>query len=267
MEPAHAMHRTPHPQSTWVKPAMAAVLACCVAGPAAAAFFVYPSEPRAGQDLVLWTDSATDCSVGTGHAAQATVGDGTITLAYPTALTCGVALPAQWVSAIVNVPKPGTYAVSALTNANTANAQARPIGQVTVLPAVGAARTGVPLGGLWLVPSEPGWGLSIAEGQSGQLFLTWYTYGGQALADGFGTSTWLFTSSGTWTTPTRFTGALVQPFGSFFTRTFDPSLTILQPVGSSTLDVTGPDTVTFTVHYNIGAGDSTSTYNLTRFKF
>lgn len=242
-------------------------MAGLAAGSSMASFFVYPPEPRAGQDLVIYIDFPADCSAGSSHIAQASIGDGAITVSYPMPIPCGIPLPGHWITAIVNVPKAGTYTISAVTNPNASTAQRRQVGQVTVMPAQSVVRTSVPLAGLWLVASQPGWGLNIAEGQSGQLFLTWYTYGGLALGDRFGTSTWLFTSSGMWTSPTTFTGALLQPSGTFFTRPFNPALTILQPVGSSTVEVTGTDSLTYTVHYNLGAGDGASTYNLTRFKF
>ncbi|MBL8510122.1 MAG: hypothetical protein JNM52_00625, partial [Betaproteobacteria bacterium] len=87
------------------------------------------------------------------------------------------------------------------------------------------------VGDLWWNEAEPGWGISISQGASGQLFGTWYTY----RADG--SAQWAVMSGGTWETPTRFTGTLYTTTGTPYDRLpFVSGQTAVTAAGSLTLE-------------------------------
>ena len=79
--------------------------------------------------------------------------------------------------------------------------------------------------------------------------------------------TWMSTPGGQWLSGTQYTGVLAVASGTVYYRPFDPAQTVVSPIGLSTLALTGTDTLTFTAAYNIGAGDTSQSFNLTRFKF
>jgi photosystem II stability/assembly factor-like uncharacterized protein len=83
---------------------------------------------------------------------------------------------------------------------------------------------------LWFNPAQPGWGVSLAQHDSYQMFAVWFTYDAQ------GRPTWRFIPGGTWLDATTFTGTLYAasvPPRNFFTTTFtSPAVTA---EGSATL--------------------------------
>jgi len=246
----------------WRQAIAALVLA---ANAPAIAVELLPSQPRAGQDFVLHFTAYIGCGVAT--TPTLSVSDSTIAISYREADACYLLPPGFYMNLLANVPQPGTYRViqKSLNTSST-----RDEGLITVLPSNPAAtRTSTSLAGLWYVPSQPGWGLNVAEGQSGQLFLTWFTYGYTGGTGNYNYSSpyWFFTSGGRWTSPTEFTGILAQGQGTDFSRPFDPNYFMTRPAGTATLTVTGPDTLTFTPTYAFAEGVKTQSFNLTRYKF
>lgn len=93
---------------------------------------------------------------------------------------------------------------------------------------------------LWWNPAESGWGVGLQR-QGDVIFLTLFVYG----ADGAGT--WLVASS---VQPgdaasTRWQGPLYRASGPAFSAPYDPNV-VTTPVGSVTLDFTGPSNATLT---------------------
>ena len=97
-----------------------------------------------------------------------------------------------------------------------------------------AAPRGMALGtDLWWNPAESGWGLSITQHESLQMFAVWFTY------DELGKPTWRFIPGGQWVDATTFVGQLCMSrkppqsvLGSFG---FPPTVTV---VGTATLKFT-----------------------------
>jgi len=82
---------------------------------------------------------------------------------------------------------------------------------------------------LWWNPNESGWGLSITQHASHQIFAAWFTYGPD------GKATWYTMPGGTWTSPTTFTGNLFTASGPAANGPFDPSQVVTVPAGTATL--------------------------------
>ena len=97
---------------------------------------------------------------------------------------------------------------------------------------------------LWWNSAESGWGISITQHPSRQIFAAWYVYG----ADG--QPLWVVMSGGQWTSSTTFTGDLYTTTGPDPTGPFDPSQVVVSRVGSGTLafDTSGAGTLTYTVN-------------------
>ena len=231
----------------------------------ATAVEVVPAQPRAGQDFILHITGTIDC--GPSAQIQASVTGTTITVAYRTDNLCGVLPPGRYWNVLVNVPQPGTYAV---VQKSLSYDRSLAPEQITVFPAVApATRTSTSLAGLWYVPGQEGWGVNIAEGQSGQLFLTWFTYGGGGPSPSFNTASplWFFTSGGQWTSPTEFGGLLALGVGTPFNMPFNRTTFQASPAGATSLVVTGPDSMTFIATLALNDGVQTQTFNLTRYKF
>jgi lysyl endopeptidase len=60
---------------------------------------------------------------------------------------------------------------------------------------------------MWWNPAESGWGVSIVQHPSHQVYAVWYTYDPRELAaNGQYRPMWIVMSGGTWTSPTVLTG-------------------------------------------------------------
>jgi hypothetical protein len=96
---------------------------------------------------------------------------------------------------------------------------------------------------LWWNPDESGWGLSLTQHASRNIFGVWYTYA----ADG--TRTWYVLPGGTWTSGNTFSGTLYATTGPALDGAFDPGQVTRTPVGTGTLDFIDANhgTWTFTV--------------------
>jgi hypothetical protein len=128
-------------------------------------------------------------------------------------------------------------------------------------PYLGAAATIVPFANvtaLWSAPSEPGWALNLIHRPgSNIIFGTWNTYGTD------GKRTWLVMPSGTWTSPTTYSGTLYTTTGPRFDMPYDPTLTTITPVGNGTLSFSDANHGTWTYTVNGVAGAR----NIQRFEF
>jgi len=111
---------------------------------------------------------------------------------------------------------------------------------------------------MWWKPTESGWGMSLIQHASGQLFVVWFHY-----ADS-GSPQWLVIPGGAWTTPTSFTGAIYRTTGPALGGVFDPSRVTVVPIGVATLAFTDADRGTFTWWFD---GGSQGTKSITRQPF
>jgi len=191
----------------------------CLASAAGAETFIYPAEPVTGQDFVVQVTAFEGC-IPQNMTAQ--VSGSTITLDYGSTGDCSFAVlpPRPPLDFVVRVSSPGTYdMVYRLVGSGTPTPHSA--GQVTVKAAGSTARPSFSLAGLWWVPSQPGWALNISEGESGQLFLVWYTYTTSDSTAVVGLPSWYFASGGQWNDGNRFTGPISTAIGSPTTRAFD----------------------------------------------
>jgi len=108
----------------------------------------------------------------------------------------------------------------------------------TVAPPVVAASFpgGVPavnFTDIWWNPSEPGWGLSVHQGPTNELFAAWFTY------DAAGNPAWYTLQPGQWTGTSAYstyTGPVYKTSGPFFGGAFDPAKVHATAVGTATLE-------------------------------
>ena len=228
---------------------------------ATASTITFPFSPRAGEDFVIQLEGV---GCGPFDEVRTELAGNVITVAYQEAPACfGVQPPgATFLSAVMRVPAAGNYEVR-YRSANSSGSR----GTLSIAAPSTATRTPVVLGGLWYVPQQPGWGLNIIEGESGQLFLIWFTYSrGVAIANR-GAASWYVGSSGKWVTPTRFVAPIYSALGPVLGVPFDPALVRLTPLGIATIDVASANTLTFSVD---GAEPTVQTHftrNLTKFRF
>lgn len=93
---------------------------------------------------------------------------------------------------------------------------------------------------MWWRHSEPGWGMSVIQHASGQLFVVWFHYRDD------GSAQWLVIPGGVWTGTSRFTGAMYRTTGPALGGVFDPSRVSVTPIGVATLSFTDANNGTFT---------------------
>jgi hypothetical protein len=109
---------------------------------------------------------------------------------------------------------------------------------------------------LWWNANESGWGISIVQHASHQLYGTWYVY------DANGKPTWVVLPGGKWNTSTSFTGDLYMTTGPDPRGSFDPSLVTRTKVGSATLAFSSASTATLTWTVNGASGSRQITRQL-----
>lgn len=89
--------------------------------------------------------------------------------------------------------------------------------------------------GHWWNADESGWGLSITQSASNQMFVVLYLY------DTSGAPGWYVVPGGTWTDPLQWGGTLYRtsgpPLGTFLGGAFDPDAVVRTPVGTASFSV------------------------------
>jgi lysyl endopeptidase len=106
---------------------------------------------------------------------------------------------------------------------------------------------------MWWNPSESGWGLSITQHSSNQVYAVWYTYDPRELeATGQYKPLWIVMSGGTWTSPTSVTGPVYVTNGVPFNQL--GGKTAQSQVGTFTFNFSSANAGTFT--YNIAGSGS-----------
>jgi photosystem II stability/assembly factor-like uncharacterized protein len=82
---------------------------------------------------------------------------------------------------------------------------------------------------LWWNPQQPGWGLSLIQHPSGQMFAIWFTYTAE------GKPTWLYMPGGAWSDANTFVATLYKASGTPYGRTWRPAEFSYQNVGFAQL--------------------------------
>lgn len=226
-----------------------------------------PEAPRAGQEFVfLSTDNEGCVTPGT---LRSEVSGQRVTIAYRQSALCASG-SLTYVMTVLKLPA-GTYEVVERGEVNGVPTAAGRLGSITIAPAAPVTRTTSNLDGMWYVPTQPGWGVSLTEGGSGQLFLGWYHYGFASCCaftpQKYGRASWFFASSGAWVTPTRYQAPLYRSAGGNPEGNFDLSALAVSPVGLATLDVNADGSVRFNVLYLFATGETIIEDTLTKFRF
>jgi len=91
----------------------------------------------------------------------------------------------------------------------------------------------------WWNPQESGWGISIMQHPSDQLFAVWFVY------NQTGQPVWYTLQPGTWTAPTIYTGPVYKTTGPYYGGPFDPRQVGIIQVGTATLSFTDSNSGTF----------------------
>lgn len=82
---------------------------------------------------------------------------------------------------------------------------------------------------LWWNPAQPGWGLSIAQGPTDELFAVWFVY------DDAGRPTWYSLQPGFWVGPNSYSGSLFKTSGPVTPGSLAPSPMAVEKVGTAQL--------------------------------
>jgi len=116
----------------------------------------------------------------------------------------------------------GTYAVQIIVNDS-------PVipGQFTVAAPANPQR--VDYSGMWWLPSESGWGLSISQGPTGLLFAVLFAYGPT------GEPTWYTLQTESSANASSFTGTVYKTSGPYYGGAFDPTRVTVTRAGSGSL--------------------------------
>ena len=247
----------------------AGIVLLLAAAAAHAQFRTFPDAPHAGEEVVIQF-SGNGCGPMT-NPSVALAGN-VVTVTVTEAEACFATQPpgATFVTVATRFFAPGTYQVhQRVVNRFNANASTGQVGTVTVLGSAAPTRPAVSLNGLWYVPEEAGRGLNIIEGESGRLFLIWFTF--QPGTPGTRTgATWYVASTTNWVTPNQARGPFFSAAGAadrLEQPGFDPASVLLTPLGIATLTVNGPDSVTFALDGFNGISNLGVSRNLTRFRF
>jgi len=106
---------------------------------------------------------------------------------------------------------------------------------------------------MWWLPSESGWGVSIAQHtDTNRAYAVWYTYDpryADASAPGNAKPLWLVMNGGTWVAPNVLTGNVYVAKGTPYAQAWNPAASVITPVGTFTF--TFSDTSHATFQYDI----------------
>lgn len=117
------------------------------------------------------------------------------------------------------------------TPAETLSFQVRDPVEVAVFPP--PPRPLTDYSGLWLNPSESGWGLALHQGPAHAAFGLLFAYDGQRQPQ------WYSLQGGRWTTATTWTATVFRTTGpGIASPVFDPTLVQYAPAGTATVDFT-----------------------------
>lgn len=199
------------------------------AGPAAAApitVSVMPASPRYMEPVYvrITPDFATGLNI---YGAQVSMNGTAISVRYQSLIEVG---PYYYDVMLGRFPQ-GTYTVTVAGPAGPVET-----GFTVAAPAMSSAYPGtvpaVNFTDLWWNPSEPGWGMSITQGPTNEVFAAWFVY------DAAGNPTWYTLQPGRWTATnvySVYTGPVYRTTGPYFGGAFDPARVSEVQAGTATL--------------------------------
>ena len=189
---------------------------------------VIPANPRYLEPVYVRITPPELSSRNT-YASQVSVRDGVIHVNY-------VALPeigAYSYDVLLGRFPTGSYTVSIEFNSSQEAMATFTVGEaphpVTFSSSFGPS---VDYTGLWWSPAQPGWGLSVHQGPTQELFAIWFDY------DAAGNPVWYTLQPGTWdglTTAQTFEGPVYKSTGPWFGGVFDPAGAHATQVGTGSV--------------------------------
>ena len=109
---------------------------------------------------------------------------------------------------------------------------------------------------MWFNPAESGWGMSVIQHASKNLFSVWYSYEQVSATDTSTRPLWLVMPGGTWRSANVFSTTIYRTNGTALNKPFDPSQLTVNPYGEATLVFLDANNLTF--HYQLSNGLSGS---------
>ncbi len=187
---------------------------------AAVALTVVPANPRYMEPVyarLTQSPFPTENIVG----ARTTMSGNTITIEYGAMPDMGA------VSTDVMLGRfpAGTYTVTAPEAGPPVTFTVSPGPAITSGPAFAPA---VNYTDLWWNPAESGWGMSITQGPTNELFAVWFVY------DAAGNPTWFTLQPGKWDSLRGYSGPIYRTTGPAFNIGFDPARVQAVQVGTGT---------------------------------
>jgi hypothetical protein len=234
-----------------------------------------PAQPRAQEEfIVVYQDS-----VGTRPSkmldSHSTVADKRIDIKARIEIM-DFSVPSTFdVLTVATVPAAGTYDVVGQNSIvywgesdATATWNPAPRGQITVAAPVAEStprwRT---LAGLFARPDESGWGVHLAQGSSGRLFVTWYTYDDDNLfANNRAPSAWYVVSNGKWISSQQFRGVVYDMTGVPAGQPYEARHSMARTAGVATFRFIDEDHVEMSVEFAQASRYQTPQV-LTRYRF
>ena len=241
-----------------------ALLFCIGAAlPAVASLNLAPRAPAAGEDFMV-TIGWGGCDPQTGVSSMLTGTVLRITASLLRPPGCFSVPPGRTTSTLVRIGTPGTYCVEFERAWPDGPPFVSQEGCFELLP---SRATATPahhgLGGLWWNAAQPGEGLNVTQGESGNLFAFWYTYAQQNGSDGstnVGAASWQMMSTGRWVSPTEFVGPVHKASGAPFAQELAPGSVQPTLVNIALIRAEGPDAIVLELGFD-------PPRRLTRFRF
>ncbi len=169
---------------------------------------------------------------------------------FPAGATC---TPANCGAGIANAAAAVSMAAAIARDATTSVAQRN----IANAPAAD-------VGDMWFNPAESGWGVSVVQHASKNLFAVWYSYEQSSATDLSNRPLWLVMPGGVWRSPNLFSTTIYRTNGSALNKPFEPSQLTVNPYGEATLVFHDANNLTF--NYQLSSGIS-GTKKLSRQQF
>ena len=197
-------------------------------------YTVVPAAPRDLERLILQMRSG-----GCGPSVAVRFDTGTIRVDVIDPGACFPEPPPFGGDFVLGQFPAGTYPAAVYRNGTLAYSTQVVVAQRVTQRSMMNTTPSIDVNDLWWDPTESGWGLSIAQNASDQVFAVWnvYNLSGQA--------TWYTLAPGQWTHFNTYTGPIYRTAGPYWGGPFDPSLVTATQAGTGTLTFFDYATATF----------------------
>ena len=211
------------------------------------AYAVVPADPRNLEPLVLQVRSA-GCIASVGLRFE----NGVIRFDIRDGETCFATQPGYSVDVALGQFPAGTFTVAVYRGVVGRAATLAYSQQVVVTERVtqrssigGSTSLSIDVSDLWWNPQESGWGLSIKQNTSDQIFAVWNVYNAS------GQPVWYTLQPGQWTQAYAYTGPVYRTTGPYFGGPFDSKQVDVTQVGTGTITFSPTDYTTGTFSYTV----------------